>query len=125
MNMNWLESVTGSVQQKKQYKAYKARVKELPENYRTAVEALSRYLTYRGSIARGDVLVQMLEDLADLFEQSAANGTPIREIVGADPAEFAEAFLANYSEGEWINKERERLAKAIDSVASAERVDPQ
>lgn len=125
MNMNWLESVTGSLEQKKQYKAYKARVKELPENYRTAVEALNRYLMYRGSITRGEVLVQMLEDLADLFEQSAASGTSIRAIVGADPTEFAEAFLANYSDGEWINKERERLTAAIDSVTSAERVEPQ
>jgi DNA-binding ferritin-like protein (Dps family) len=59
----------------------------------------------------------MLEDLADLFEQSAANGTPIREIVGEDPVEFAETFLQNYSEGQWINKERERLTKAIDRAA--------
>jgi len=27
----------------------------------------------------------MFEDLLDLFEQSAANRTPIREIVGEDP----------------------------------------
>jgi DNA-binding ferritin-like protein (Dps family) len=38
----------------------------------------------------------MLEDLADLFEQAAANGIPIRGIVGQDPVEFAEAFLRNY-----------------------------
>ena len=72
---------------------------------------------YFGSITRGDTLVSMLEDLADLFEQSAADGTPIREIVGEDPVEFAETFLQNYSEGQWINKERERLTKAIDRAA--------
>ena len=60
---------------------------------------------------------RMLEDLADLFEQSAANGTPIRAVVGEDPVEFAETFLANYSEGQWINKERSRLIKAIDDAA--------
>ena len=49
---------------------------------------------YFGAITKGDVLLSMLEDLADLFEQSAANGTPVREIVGDDPVEFAEAFLA-------------------------------
>ncbi|MFI6793991.1 hypothetical protein [Streptosporangium canum] len=32
----------------------------------------------------------MFEDLADLFEQAAADGTPIREIVGEDPVEFVE-----------------------------------
>ena len=41
----------------------------------------------------------MLEDLADLFEQAAADGTPIREIVGDDPVEFVEAFARELLEG--------------------------
>ena len=42
----------------------------------------------------GDSAAAMFEDLADLFEQAAADGTPIREIVGEDPVEFVEAFLS-------------------------------
>jgi DNA-binding ferritin-like protein (Dps family) len=117
MATGWIEQVTGSLEQKKRYRQYKARTKQLPANYRSAVEALERYLMYFGSITRGETLVSMLEDLADLFEQSAANGTPIRQIVGQDPVEFAETFLQNYSEGQWINKERERLTSAIDRAA--------
>ena len=117
MATGWIEQVTGSLEQKKRYRQYKARTKQLPANYRTAIDALERYLTYFGSITKGDVLVSMLEDLADLFEQSAANGTPIRAIVGEDPVEFAEAFIQNYSEGQWINKERERLTNAIERAA--------
>jgi DNA-binding ferritin-like protein (Dps family) len=117
MATGWIEQVTGSLEQKKRYRQYKARTKQLPANYRTAIDALDRYLMYFGSITRGDTLVSMLEDLADLFEQSAADGTAIREIVGEDPVEFAETFLQNYSEGQWINKERERLTKAIDRAA--------
>ncbi len=116
MNMGWIEQVTGSLEQKKQYRQYKARKEQLPANYRTAIDALERYLTYFGAISKGDVLLSMLGDLAELFEQSAANGTPIREVVGEDPVEFAEEFLRNYAEGQWINKERERLTNAIDSV---------
>ena len=41
----------------------------------------------------------MLEDLADLFEQGAADGTPIREIVGEDPVEFVEAFVCELPGG--------------------------
>ena len=59
----------------------------------------------------------MLEDLADLFEQSAASGTPVREVVGEDPVEFAEAFLRNYPEGQWITRERDRLTSAIERAA--------
>ena len=117
MATGWIEQVTGSLEQKKRYRQYKARTKQLPANYRSAVDALERYLMYFGAITRGETLVSMLEDLADLFEQSVANGTPIREIVGQDPVEFAETFLQNYSEGQWINKERERLTSAIDRAA--------
>ena len=117
MATGWIEQVTGSLEQKKRYRQYKARTKQLPANYRSAVDALERYLMYFGSITRGETLVSMLEDLADLFEESAANGTPIREIVGQDPVEFAETFLQNYSEGQWINMERERLTSAIDRAA--------
>jgi len=113
-------SLSKMIAEKKRYRQYKARAAQLPGNYRTAIEALERYLMYFGSITNGDLMATMLEDLADLFEQSAANGTTIRAIVGDDPVEFAEAFLQNYSEGQWINKERERLTKTIDRVASDE-----
>ena len=108
---------TGWISQKRRYRQYKARTKQLPANYREAIEALERYLMYFGAIAKGDVMVSMLDDLVDLFEQSAANRTPIRAIVGEDPVGFAEEFVRNYSEGQWINKERERLSSAIERAA--------
>lgn len=117
MAAGWIEQVTGSLEQKRQYRHYKARVAHLPADYRAAATALERYLTYFGAITRGDVLVSMLDDLGDLFEQSATDGTPIRTVVGDDPVEFAETFMRNYSQGQWINKERERLTAAIDAAA--------
>ncbi|MDQ0866471.1 DUF1048 domain-containing protein [Arthrobacter globiformis] len=122
MAMGWIEQVTGSLEQKKQYRQYKARTKQLPPNYRAAIDALERYLTYFGAITKGETLVKMLEDLADLFEQSAASGTPVRDVVGEDPIEFAETFLQNYSEGQWINKERKRLTEAIESITKEEEI---
>ncbi|WP_153393646.1 DUF1048 domain-containing protein [Ornithinicoccus halotolerans] len=117
MAARWIEQLTGSFEDKRRYRQYKARVTQLPESYRTAVEALDRYLMYRGAITKGDVLLSMLDDLASLFEQSAADGTPIRDIVGDDPVDFAETFLQNYSDGQWINKERQRLTNAINAAA--------
>jgi DNA-binding ferritin-like protein (Dps family) len=113
----WIEKLTGSLEQKRQYKQYKARKEQLPAGYRNAINAVERYVTYYGAIVKGDVMLAMLDDLGDLFEQSAANGTSIREIVGDDPVGFAESFVQNYSDGQWINKERERLTKAIDEAA--------
>jgi DNA-binding ferritin-like protein (Dps family) len=113
----YLEMVTGPLEDKRRYRQYKARTEQLPASYRTTIDALQRYMQVFGPSDQADSLLAMLEDLADLFEQSAADGTPIREIVGQDPAEFAEAFLANYPGGSWIRREQERLANAIERVA--------
>jgi DNA-binding ferritin-like protein (Dps family) len=78
---------------------------------------LERYTNYLGGLGDGDSILSMLDDLADLFEQGAADGTPVREIVGEDPVEFAEAFLRNYPAGQWITRERERLTRAIERAA--------
>ncbi len=104
------------VGEKGQWRSYKARVRALPPNYREAVEAVERYLMHFG---RGDGAgwASMLEDLVELFEQSAANGTPIREIVGDDPVEFIDTFVQNYPEGQWRIRERDRLVSAINHAA--------
>ena len=120
-----IEKIVGDLGDKRRWRQYKARVKALPANYRMTVEALERYLTYVGAITKGDVpmdvLMSMLEDLADLFEQAAADGTPIRAVVGEDPVEFAETFFRDYSDGQWSNKEGERLVNAIERAEAGDR----
>ena len=107
----------GWIAQKRRYRQYKARVERLPASYRTAVDAVQRYSYYFGHGTTEGGLA-MFEDLADLFEQGAASGTPVREIVGDDPVEFAEAFIRNYPQGQWIVRERERLTSAIKRAES-------
>nr|WP_135459736.1 DUF1048 domain-containing protein [Mycobacterium sp. DL99] len=109
----FISKVIGDVGDKRRWRQCKARARQLPEPYRTAVGAFERYLTYFGSGGG----VSLFEDLADLFEQSAMAGTPIHEVVGEDPVEFIEAFARNYQEDSWINRERERLISAIERAA--------
>jgi DNA-binding ferritin-like protein (Dps family) len=88
-------------------------VRQLPSNYRVAVEGIERYLMYFVP-AGGDSAASMFEDLAGLFERAAADGTPVCEIVGEDPVEFVEAFVQNYSEGGYVPaRGRKRLTDAI------------
>lgn len=116
----WIEKVTGSLEDKKRYKEYKARVAVLPPSYRVAIEGIERYLTYFGGITSGAEIVRMVEDLIVLFEQAAADGIPVRSIVGEDPVAFVEAFLANYAAGGWVTTEQQRL---IDAIHRAEQAD--
>jgi DNA-binding ferritin-like protein (Dps family) len=117
MAARWIERITGPFEDKKRWRRYKARKQQFPLSYRTAIDAIERYLMYAGAIAEGTVLMRMLEDLADLIERAALDGTPIRDIVGDDPVEFADTFIRNYADGQWVNRERKRLTDAIDHAA--------
>ncbi|WP_062349560.1 DUF1048 domain-containing protein [Herbidospora yilanensis] len=111
-----LELVTGSLDDKRRYRQVKARMERLPGGYRIAYDALERYLTFFGR-ADGPGWLEMYEDLADLFEQSAANTTPIRDVFGDDPVEFVETFVQNYPVGRWMARERDRFTGAVARAA--------
>ena len=121
MAAKWIETLTGSLEQKKQYKQYKARIEALPEPHRAAAKAFDRYFMYYGGVTDGDTLVTMLGDSADLWERAAIDGTPVSAIVGDDPVEFAEAYASAYGGTQWIDKERARLVKAIDEAKKGEQ----
>ncbi|CAM4008019.1 DUF1048 domain-containing protein [Kibdelosporangium persicum] len=108
--------ITTVIGDKRRWRQYKARVKQLPPNYRTAVEAIERYVMHFGP-SDSDGAASLFEDVADLFERAAADGTPIREIVGQDPVEFVEALVQNYTKGGYVARERNRLISAIDQAA--------
>lgn len=113
---NWIEALTGSLEEKKQYRRCRSRLEALPEPYGTAGRALQRYFMYYGGVSDGETIVTMMRDHVELWERAAADGTPVRDIVGEDPVEFAEAFVHAYSGTLWIDKERARLTRAIEDA---------
>jgi DNA-binding ferritin-like protein (Dps family) len=121
VTMAWYELFTGVLAQKRQFRADMARIKALPAPYGEAAMGVFRYLMHSAGISDGQTSVTMITDLADLWERAAADGTPVRDIVGDDPVEFAETFAAAYSGKNWIDKERRRLVQTIDD---AERDEP-
>jgi len=118
MAAKWYEVITGSLADKKSYRDYKARIAALPEPYRTAANAFERYFMYNGGIPDGDtaLMLTMLNDFADLWERAAADGTPVHDVVGDEPVEFADAFAAAYAGKRWIDKERTRLTDTIKAL---------
>ena len=121
MAAKWIEMVTGSLEQKKQYKQYKARIEALPEPYRAVAKALERYFMYQAGVIDGETALKMWADFVDLWESAAADGTPVRAIVGENPVEFADTFTQAYTGRRWIDKERARLNKAIDDAERGEQ----
>jgi DNA-binding ferritin-like protein (Dps family) len=120
MAAKWIETVTGSLEHKKQYKQYRRRMKALPEPYSSAANAFERYFMYYGGIVDGETALKMFDDFGDLWERAAADGTPVRDIVGDDPVEFADTFVQAYAGKRWIDRERARLTKAIEDAERSE-----
>ncbi|MBG0740635.1 DUF1048 domain-containing protein [Paeniglutamicibacter antarcticus] len=121
MATKWIETLTGSLEQKKQYKQDKARIDALHEPYRSAAQAMHRYFMYYGGVTDGGTLIRMFGHLADLWERAAVDGMPVREIVGDDPVDFAETFGQAYAGRHWIDKERARLNRSIEDAVREER----
>lgn len=103
------------IEQKRRYRRFTARKDRLPVTYRAAVDAVEKY-AWNFASGRMDSLLPLMEDLADLFEQSAADGTPLRDVVGDDPVEFAESLLDNYPDHLWIRTARARLTQTIERL---------
>jgi DNA-binding ferritin-like protein (Dps family) len=117
MTMSLSTLLTKVIGDKKRWRRYRSRKEQLPPGYRALLEAVQRYTYYRGP-ATADASSSLLEDLLEVVEEAAANGTPIADLVGDDPVEFAEGFIRNYSESEWITKERRRLTEAVERAAA-------
>jgi DNA-binding ferritin-like protein (Dps family) len=105
--------------EKRRYRQYKARKEQLPASHHEAIDAVERYAVRFGP-GTGDTLVPMLEDLVETFEQSAADGTSVGEVVGDDPVEFAETFLRRYPAGPWVAREQQRLSHAVARATASD-----
>ena len=116
MAPKWIELVTGSLEEKKQYRQYRRRIDALPEPYVTVAKAFQRYFMYYAGITDGETALTMFNDFADLWGRAAADGTSVRDIVGEDPVEFADTFAAAYTGRRWIDKERARLTRAVEDA---------
>lgn len=92
------------------------RIAALPAEFRAAFGAFETYLADRRSIGEADATAGALDDLALLFEHAAADGIPIRSVVGEEPADVAEALLENHLDGSWNAAMRAALTAAIDAA---------
>ena len=104
---------------KREWREYKARMRALPEPYRIAVDGIERYLFHFGAV-ESDTSIAIFSDVADIFERAAADGTPIREIVGDDPSVFVDALIDNYEKGGYVAREKKRLADSITAAEEAQ-----
>ena len=121
MAAKWIETLTGSLEQKKQYRQHKARIEALPRavpRCREGIRAVLHVLRghHRRRHAHHDV-----RRLRRPVGTGRRRRDPVGDIVGDDPVGFGETFIHSYCGQQWIDKERDRLVQAIDDVRQGDQ----
>jgi DNA-binding ferritin-like protein (Dps family) len=75
---------------KRQWRAHMARVKALPPDYRIVYKEIQRYLFKAGPIDLPDG--RLLSGIVDFFEEGAAAGKGVLELIGNDVAAFCDGL---------------------------------
>jgi DNA-binding ferritin-like protein (Dps family) len=79
------------IEGKKQWRAHVARVKALPPDYRIVYREMQKYLFKVGPIdlTEGDLLA----GIVDFFEEGAAAGKGVVQLIGTDVAAFTDGLI--------------------------------
>lgn len=105
MVKSFIELVVGNLEDKKKWNECKKRVKALPEDYRFAYKSILKYSYYFTCD------IDMLTNLIELFEASAAEGKKVKDVLGEDVAEFCDELIQATVEDSTTS--REQLNKEI------------
>ena len=79
------------IEGKKQWRAHVARVKALPPDYRIVYKEMQKYLFKVGPIGLMDG--DLLPGIVDFFEEGAAAGKGVIQLIGPDVAAFCDDLI--------------------------------
>ncbi|RJL35623.1 DUF1048 domain-containing protein [Bailinhaonella thermotolerans] len=79
------------IEGKRQWRAHLARIKALPRDYQIVYKEIQRYFFKVGPVGLADG--SLLPDLLDFFEEGAATGKGVLELIGDDVAAFADGLI--------------------------------
>jgi DNA-binding ferritin-like protein (Dps family) len=79
------------IEGKKQWRAHMARVKALPPDYEIVYKEIQRYFFKVGPVGLTDGT--LLTGLLEFFEEGAASGQGVLELIGDDVAAFADDLI--------------------------------
>ncbi|WP_033295720.1 DUF1048 domain-containing protein [Amycolatopsis jejuensis] len=79
------------IQGKKQWRAHLARVKKLPPDYQVVYQEMQKYFFKVGPVELTEG--SLLQGIVDFFEEGAAAGKGVLELIGDDVAAFCDDLV--------------------------------
>jgi DNA-binding ferritin-like protein (Dps family) len=91
------DAIEGKRKWQKKWRAHKARVKALPQDYQIVYKEIQNYLFKVGPVELTDgtdfLSTDLLSGIIDLFEEGAALGKGVLEVTGSDVAAFCDDLI--------------------------------
>ncbi|PZD96533.1 hypothetical protein DNH61_06935 [Paenibacillus sambharensis] len=109
--MNFIEKIIGSLDDKREWKAMEARAKSLPSEYRNAYNTIKEYIYATGGVTDWKDISRIFNGILDLFEEGAANGKKVTDLIGEDAASFCDELVKDAKT--WKDKQRKKLNDQI------------
>ncbi|MFE2758169.1 DUF1048 domain-containing protein [Actinosynnema sp. NPDC059335] len=109
--MNIWQTITGS-DLTREWKAFEARAAALPADYRAAWEQVKGHLFPYGDFT-GRNLLPILDSALALLEETAADGQPVREVLGDDIKGFCVALAGGEGARTYRDRWREQLNRNV------------
>jgi DNA-binding ferritin-like protein (Dps family) len=87
----FIKLIIGDPWDSRGYKHMMKRVKVLPKDYQYVFHKIKHYMTVQGVDPYGSLAIY--SDLVDLFEESAADGRQVLEVIGSDVGKFCNELI--------------------------------
>jgi len=109
--MTFIEKIIGSLDDKREWKAMETRAKSLPSEYRNAYNAIKEYMWTSGGATDWRDISRIFGSILDLFEEGAAGGKKVIDLIGQDAADFCDELVKDAKT--WKDKYRKKLNDQI------------
>ncbi|MDR1264129.1 MAG: DUF1048 domain-containing protein [Propionibacteriaceae bacterium] len=101
--IEWLKR---QLREKRRWREHKRLVAALPYDYQTAYRAIEQYIWNSGYLDGG---LPALYSIRELFEEHAADGHAVLDVIGDDVAAFVNEVLAASGSSTWLGKKGDQL----------------
>lgn len=102
-----IDTIIGSLEEKKAYKQNEARAEALPQEYADAYKEIKKYIFNTSGI----LSMEPLKVLVEMLEEAAAHDRRVLDITGPDVAAFADELVKG--EKSYQDQQRKKLNENI------------
>jgi DNA-binding ferritin-like protein (Dps family) len=107
---NIVEKFKKMMREKAEFKAYRALIETLPDDYQFVCKEIEKYMF---SIMIDESVMPVLMNTIESFSIAALNGRSIISITGEDVGLFCDNLIKKFQVKTWAGKQREKLNENI------------